>query len=82
MSWKGIAVVGSVTGIGFTMAIFIAELAFTNSGHLAAAKLAVLAGSAVAAAIGLLIGRIVLRRGAPQEGPEVTVNNAEASTAV
>ncbi|KYF75263.1 sodium:proton antiporter, partial [Sorangium cellulosum] len=60
VGWPGIAVVGCVAGIGFTMAIFIAGLAFNDAAQLAAAKLGVLLASAVAAVIGLLVGRLVL----------------------
>ncbi len=80
VSWKGIAVVGSVAGIGFTMAIFIAGLAFSNASHLNGAKVAVLAGSAVAAVVALAFGRLVLRPRASADPPDVTVDEAEAST--
>jgi NhaA family Na+:H+ antiporter len=36
---------GHAAGIGFTVAIFIAELAFTDPEHIAAAKLAILVAS-------------------------------------
>jgi NhaA family Na+:H+ antiporter len=43
---------GILAGIGFTMALFIAGLAFPDPGRLAAAKLGVFAGSAAAGVIG------------------------------
>ncbi len=55
IGYRGLLVVGTVAGIGFTMAIFIAELAFADAGQLAIAKTAVLTGSLVAAAVGLLL---------------------------
>ncbi|MGK3963825.1 Na+/H+ antiporter NhaA [Sorangium sp. So ce118] len=79
VGWRGIAVVGCVAGIGFTMAIFIAGLAFDDPAKLAAAKLGVLLASAVAAVIGLLVGRLVLS-GAPTPGAARTLAEAEAST--
>ena len=39
-------------GVGFTMAIFVANLAFTDEMHIAAAKLGILAASLLAGAIG------------------------------
>ncbi|MFA5938517.1 MAG: Na+/H+ antiporter NhaA [Sinimarinibacterium sp.] len=48
-------------GVGFTMSIFIANLAFPGGERLAQATLAVLAGSAVAGILGLVFGRLVLR---------------------
>ena len=59
-SWLGVLVVGCVGGIGFTMAIFIAGLAFSDASHLATAKLAILFSSAIAAAVGLVVGRLAL----------------------
>jgi NhaA family Na+:H+ antiporter len=59
---SGVLVVGCLGGIGFTMAIFIATLAFPDTEALAAAKLAVLVGSAAAAVLGLALGASFLRR--------------------
>ncbi len=60
VSWGGVLVVGLVAGIGFTMAIFIAELAFASPELLAVAKLGVLVSTALAATTGLLVGRAIL----------------------
>jgi Na+:H+ antiporter, NhaA family len=57
VTWRGIAVIGCLGGIGFTMSIFIATLAFTDEGLLAAAKTGVLLASAIAAVVGLALGR-------------------------
>lgn len=57
---RGILTVGCLGGIGFTMSIFIAGLAFTDAALLAAAKLGILIGSACAAAVGISIGRALL----------------------
>jgi NhaA family Na+:H+ antiporter len=57
----GVAVVGCLAGIGFTMSIFIAALAFEEPGQLSVAKFGVLAGSLGAAVAGLLLGRLLLR---------------------
>jgi NhaA family Na+:H+ antiporter len=59
----GIAVIGCLGGIGFTMSIFIAALGFSDPALLAVAKFGVLAGSAGAAAAGLILGRLLLRDG-------------------
>ncbi|WP_257385736.1 Na+/H+ antiporter NhaA [Tahibacter caeni] len=61
-SWGGIVLVGLLAGIGFTMAIFIALLAFRDEQMLAAAKLGVLLGSLVAAVLGLSWGALYARR--------------------
>jgi len=53
LDWGLIAAGGALTGIGFTMAVFIAELAFDDS-LLKSAKLGILAASIASAAIGLL----------------------------
>lgn len=57
---SGIAVIGCLGGIGFTMSIFIAGLAFEAPELLEVAKFGVLAGSAGAALAGLLLGRLLL----------------------
>ena len=62
VTWGGIALVGLLAGIGFTMSIFIAMLAFADDNLLSAAKLGVLAGSTIAALIGLGWGFLYARR--------------------
>jgi Na+:H+ antiporter, NhaA family len=62
VSWGGVVLVGLLAGIGFTMSIFIAMLAFGDPALLGAAKLGVLAGSVVAALLGLTWGLIYVRR--------------------
>jgi NhaA family Na+:H+ antiporter len=58
--WSGVLVVGLVAGIGFTMALFIATLAFPPGPLIEVAKLAILMASLVAGAIGLVVGRFLL----------------------
>ncbi len=58
-------VIGCLGGIGFTMSIFICELAFSADALLATAKLAVLIASAIVAITGLLVGWRILRTSAP-----------------
>ena len=57
----GIAVIGCLGGIGFTMSIFIADLAFAGAPDLAVAKFGVLVASLVSAIAGILLGRLLLR---------------------
>jgi Na+:H+ antiporter, NhaA family len=54
LSWPILAAGSLLTGIGFTMSLFIAELAYAPV-MLNAAKIGILAGSVVAAAAGLLM---------------------------
>lgn len=60
MTFRQLTVAGLLGGVGFTMAIFIAVLAFQDEALLGAAKLGVLAGSVTAGVLGLLAGRILL----------------------
>ncbi|SEK14271.1 sodium/proton antiporter, NhaA family [Paraburkholderia tropica] len=53
MSWRGVSLVALLAGIGFTMSIFIATLAFSGQGAMDATKLGVLLGSFVAGCAGL-----------------------------
>jgi Na+:H+ antiporter, NhaA family len=63
---RHLVVLGVVAGVGFTMALFIAKLAFTDATLLAAAKTGVLAASAIAAVCGLILGRLLLAPAATQ----------------
>ncbi len=79
VNFRGLLVVGAVGGVGFTMALFIANLAFSDPEQLGVAKLAVLAGSSMAALGGLLLGVLLL----PKErvaGAAETAHEAERST--
>ena len=60
---SGILVVGCLGGIGFTMSIFLAQLAFADPQMLDTAKMAVLLASTVAALLGLGLGAKVLKQG-------------------
>lgn len=64
VTWSGITLIGLLAGIGFTMSIFIANLAFVDPGALGAAKLGILTGSLIAATVGLLWGAVSVRKAA------------------
>lgn len=53
VSWGGVGLIGLLAGVGFTMSIFIAMLAFTDDKLLDAAKLGVLLGSLISVTLGL-----------------------------
>jgi NhaA family Na+:H+ antiporter len=59
---RGIALVGVVGGIGFTMSLFIAQLAFPPGPLLATAKLAIIAGSATSSVVACALAWVLLRR--------------------
>lgn len=68
VTWPQVIAVSMIAGIGFTMSIFIASLAFEGAGahHFNEAKLGIVAGSLASALIGTVILRRVLRdRGTP-----------------
>lgn len=62
LSWGGIWLIGLLAGIGFTMSIFIATLAFEDQNLLGAAKLGVLLASSGAVLLGLSWGAVYCRR--------------------
>lgn len=76
---RHLTVLGTVAGIGFTMSLFIAQLAFVDVSLLGAAKLGVLAASAVAMIVGLIIGRAVLPLAHTEQGPAGRDNTELAS---
>ncbi len=55
--WRHIVGAAAVGGIGFTVSIFIANLAFANEPEVAEAKIGIVAASLVATALGALILR-------------------------
>jgi len=57
VGWRQLVLLGSLGGIGFTMSVFIADLAFGEPALLTAAKFGVLVGSALAATLALILGR-------------------------
>jgi len=79
VGWAGLLVVGLVAGIGFTMALFIASLAFPASALGDVAKLGIFGASAVAAAMGSTAGRFLLPA-SPSPAAARTPSKAEAST--
>jgi NhaA family Na+:H+ antiporter len=70
VGWTAIAGVGLLGGIGFTMALFIAMLAFGESPALDQAKIGVLSASICAALIGYLVLRTSLSQADVVAEPE------------
>jgi NhaA family Na+:H+ antiporter len=79
VNWRGVFVIGAAGGIGFTMAIFIAELAFPGTGLLGIGKLAVLLGTGTAVAIALLAGVFLLRREQAKKVEHITASELEST---
>ena len=61
VSWREICAIGCLAGIGFTMALFIAGLAFPEGELLRVAKIAILGGSLLAGMIGSMLLWAALR---------------------
>jgi NhaA family Na+:H+ antiporter len=61
VNWRGVLLIGCLGGIGFTMSIFIATLAFADPMLLAAAKSGVLLASFAAGVLGYTLGRLFTR---------------------
>jgi NhaA family Na+:H+ antiporter len=69
VGWAHIAGVAALAGIGFTVSLFVAGLAYADAADLEAAKIGILGGSVVAAALGLAVLLAVWRRTAPPLSP-------------
>lgn len=80
LTTRHLLVLGSAAGVGFTMALFIGQLAFLDAGLLAAAKMGVLGASAVASVATLVLGRALLHPVVPVTAAQ-TADEAESSTA-
>jgi len=57
LRWSHIASVGLLGGIGFTMSIFITNLAFSDAEVITASKMSILAASLIAALAGLFVAK-------------------------
>lgn len=77
--WSQVGVVGMVGGIGFTMALFIAQLAFPQGSLLEIAKLGILCGSGLAGILSLLVGYRIMKPSGNSGGAQ-TDAEAESST--
>ena len=55
LSWKHIYGMSCLAGIGFTMSLFIANLAFTDFNHIQLAKIGTLTGSLISSIFGVFI---------------------------
>lgn len=62
VSWSQIFSVGVIAGIGFTMSIFIDNLAFTDQATIEQGKAAILTSSFIAAVIGFILLHITTRK--------------------
>jgi Na+:H+ antiporter, NhaA family len=80
VTWAQVLLVGIVAGIGFTMSLFIAGLAFERGTLLETVKLSILCASAGAGILGFAFGRQVLPKRISPEAAKTT-EEAEASTA-
>lgn len=67
LSWEHIIGVGLIAGIGFTMSLFITNLAFADERLVQIAKISILIASLVAAVAGLLVFSLVKTRSVKQQ---------------
>jgi NhaA family Na+:H+ antiporter len=79
MSLRHLVVLGVCAGVGFTMSLFIAQLAFSQPSLLAGAKLGVLGASTAAGLLALALGRWLLSP-TPTVDAAQTADEAERST--
>jgi NhaA family Na+:H+ antiporter len=82
VTWLQVGLVGVVAGIGFTMSIFIAQLAFAepaSRASLETAKIGILVASGLAAVLAYGMGRMILPA-KPAAGAAASAAEAEGST--
>ena len=72
LTWVGIAGVGILAGLGFTVALFISGLSFEDEALVATAKVAVLAASLAAGLLGYVYFRLAHRDNSVRKGIGVT----------
>jgi NhaA family Na+:H+ antiporter len=59
VGWRGIVSMGVLAGIGFTVAIFVADLAYADGARLAAAKVGIFTASLLAGVFGYVLLRFI-----------------------
>ncbi len=69
VSWRQMAGVGMVAGIGFTVSLFVADLAFNHPGQAEEARIGILAASILAGAGGFACLRLLGPPPRPREAP-------------
>ena len=62
IGWRHMLGVAQIAGIGFTMSLFIAQIAFADAATVVAVKLAVLVGSAASVLVGLWMMAVFMPR--------------------
>jgi len=70
VSWKQVVGVATLSGVGFTMALFVAQLAFVDVAQVDAAKLGILAASVAAGLSGFFVVAAATRGKEPQKEPD------------
>lgn len=65
--WKHLVAAAILGGIGFTMSIFITLLAFDDASVITSSKVAILAASAIAAVLGLLMLQVAAKRASKKD---------------
>ena len=74
LNFGHVVAAAAVAGIGFTVSLFIAELAFANPERVDEARFAILCGSALAGALGSLL--LLTLCGSKEAGAETKANSA------
>jgi Na+:H+ antiporter, NhaA family len=62
VSWQQLLGVAALGGIGFTMSLFIADIAFQGTSHLELAKISILTGSVLSGVLGFVLLRTARAR--------------------
>ncbi len=77
MKWNHVIGAGILAGVGFTMSLFVSNLAFRDNILRVEAKLSILITSLLAGIIGYLYLRWSMRDAAPQPEPEIVAESAD-----
>lgn len=79
VSWPAFYGVACLTGIGFTMSLFIGTLAFESTEHSAGIRLGVLGGSLLSGVVGYLVLRFTSSNASPAADNVETTAESEAT---
>jgi Na+:H+ antiporter, NhaA family len=70
MGWGHVSGIGLLAGIGFTMSLFITNLAYTDPMHIMQAKVGIFMASIIAGLIGYFVLKKVLDKHSPLDHPQ------------
>ncbi|MXW25780.1 MAG: Na+/H+ antiporter NhaA [Dehalococcoidia bacterium] len=81
VTWRGVWAIGFVAGIGFTVALFVGDLAYSDPDLLRFSKIGIIAAFAITGPLAFLAFRLLPRVDKPEAGPPVSATPVDEAAA-